>query len=136
VWAALVSGFGGMRDHAQRLSLDPRLPDPWESLTFRITWRGSRLRVRLTRDHLELRVEDGRETVPVLVRGDEHVVGSDPVVVPLADQGPRIHGVLPKIPRTGGRRADGSRITAGVPDPIPFEEMEHLEPAVPDAVAD
>jgi alpha,alpha-trehalose phosphorylase len=134
VWAALVSGFGGMRDHAQRLSLDPRLPDHWEALTFRITWRGSRLRVRLTCDHLELRVEDGREEVPVLVRGDEHLVGASPVVVPLADQGPRIDGLLPKKPRTGGRRADGSRITAGVPDPIPLDEMEHGEVAAPDAI--
>jgi alpha,alpha-trehalose phosphorylase len=128
VWAALVCGFGGMRDHGGRLSLDPRLPDHWESLTFRLTWRGSRLRVRLTRDHLEMRVEDGRTAVPVTVRGEELLVAADPVVVPLADQGPRIDGLLPKKPQTGGRRADGSRITAGVPDPIPFDEMEQVEP--------
>ncbi len=136
VWAALVSGFGGMRDHGGRLSFDPRLPDHWEALTFRLCWHGSRLRVRLTREHLELRVEDGREAVTVRVRGEEHVVGADPVVVPLADQGPRIDGLLPKKPRTGGRRADGSRITAGVPDPIPFEDLEQGDLVAPDTVDD
>ncbi len=133
VWASLVSGFGGMRDHGGRLTFDPRLPDDWTALTFRIRWRDSRLRVRLTPEHLELRVEDGREPVPVevVVRGDRVMVGGDPVLVPLDGQGPRIDGLIPKKPQTGGRRADGSRITAGVPDPIPFEEMEHAGAAVP-----
>ena len=48
VWCALVNGFGGMRDHDGRLSFDPRLPDGWESLTFRVTWRGTRVRATLT----------------------------------------------------------------------------------------
>ncbi|MGH2721582.1 MAG: HAD-IA family hydrolase, partial [Actinomycetota bacterium] len=34
VWSALVSGFGGMRDHAGELSFDPRLPADWPSLSF------------------------------------------------------------------------------------------------------
>ncbi len=134
VWAALVSGFGGMRDHGGRLRFDPRLPDRWEALTFRVSWHGSRLRVRLTRQHLELRVEQGEREVPVLVRGKELVVGGDPVVVTLDGHGPRIAGLLAKKPRTGGRRADGSRITAGVPDPIPFDEIEQPDAVVPDVV--
>jgi alpha,alpha-trehalose phosphorylase len=135
VWAALVSGFGGMRDHGGRLSLDPRLPDPWDSLTYRLCWRGSRVRVRLTREHLELRVEDGHDSVSVWVRGEEHLVGGDPVVVRLHDQGPRIDGHLPKKPQTGGRRADGSRITAGVPDPIPFESLEEPDVLLTEATS-
>jgi alpha,alpha-trehalose phosphorylase len=124
VWAALVSGFGGMRDHGGRLQFDPRLPDHWNSLVFHISWHGNRVRVHLTHECLELRVEDGQEVVPVRVRGEEHWVGPDPVTVHLDGQGPRIDGLIPKKPHTGGRRADGSRITAGVPDPIPFEELE------------
>ena len=46
VWSALVSGFGGFRDlGAGQWCLDPRLPDEWESLTFRITLHGTRVRV-------------------------------------------------------------------------------------------
>jgi alpha,alpha-trehalose phosphorylase len=138
VWAALVSGFGGMRDHGGCLAFDPRLPDDWDALTYRLTWRGNRMRVRLTREHLELRVEEGGERISVLVRGRRHLVGDEPVVVALDGQGPRIDGFLGKTPQTGGRRADGSRITAGVPDPIPFEEIEQSEQAaqVHDAAGD
>ena len=32
VWNALVSGFGGMRDHGGELSFDPRLPASWPGL--------------------------------------------------------------------------------------------------------
>ena len=48
VWSALASGFGGFRDLGTRRcdrGLDPRLPDDWESLTFRLTLRGTRVRV-------------------------------------------------------------------------------------------
>ena len=41
VWSALVYGFGGFRDHGGRFSLDPRLPESWPSLTFRLTLRGT-----------------------------------------------------------------------------------------------
>ncbi|QKE86009.1 glycoside hydrolase family 65 protein [Arthrobacter sp. NEB 688] len=125
VWATLVGGFGGMRDHGGRLSLDPRLPAAWGSVVFRLTWRGTRVAVRLTASELVMEVEDGAGEVPVTVRGVDHVVSAGaPTVVALAHQGPRVDGLLPKRPQTGGTRADGSRITAGVPDPMPFEVAE------------
>ena len=48
VWAGLVSGFGGFRDHNGRFTFDPRLPDGWERLSFRLTIRGTRVRVGVT----------------------------------------------------------------------------------------
>ncbi|NHA68020.1 glycoside hydrolase family 65 protein [Phycicoccus flavus] len=125
VWAALVSGFGGMRDHGGVLRFDPRLPQGWRSLVFRLTWRGTRVRVRLTEREVELVAEAGEEAVPVEIRGSRHTVTPEaPVVVPLDGHGLRIDGLLGPRPKTGGIRADGTRITAGVPDPIPFEELE------------
>ena len=127
VWSALVNGFGGMRDYGGELSFDPRLPATWPSLTFRICWRGTRMLVELTQDRLRLSVVEGDGEVPVTVRGTAYVVAPDqPVVVPLPDQGARIDGLLGDRPVTGGTRADGSRITAGVPEPIqPPEEADH-----------
>ncbi len=126
VWAALVSGFGGMRDHGGRLSFDPRLPDDWSDLTFRLTWRGTRIRITVEEDRLTVVVEAGEGEVAFDVRGSAHVVHpGEPLVVALDGQGPRVDGTLGDAPQTGGTRADGSRITSGVPDPMPVEAFVH-----------
>ena len=128
VWSALVFGFGGMRDHGGVLSFDPRLPVGWPSLSFRVRWRGTRMRVTLTQDRLGVQVEElGTEPhVTVWVRGAEHDVSVDhPVEVALDDQGPRVDGTLGDTPMVDGRRSDGTWITAGVPDPtLPAAERE------------
>ncbi|WP_136519522.1 glycoside hydrolase family 65 protein [Cellulomonas telluris] len=114
VWSALVCGFGGMRHHDGVLTFDPRLPASWDALGFRLAVRGSRLRVRLRRDALELALEDG-PPLTVQVRGAPVEVGDEPVVVPLTDQGPRIEGVPDPKARLGTRRPDGTVVTASVP---------------------
>ena len=48
VWSGLVSGFGGMRDYRGDISFDPRVPNEWGSLTFRLTVRGTHVRVHCT----------------------------------------------------------------------------------------
>lgn len=127
VWSALVFGFGGMRNHGGTLTFDPRLPTDWPELRFRICWHGTRLEVHLTRDQISFTVVDGTGAVPFLVRGKPYVAAPDePVVVELPDQGPRIDGLIGDHPVVGGTRADGSTITAGVPEPIHHPEgIEH-----------
>ena len=130
VWCALVNGFGGMRDHEGQLSFDPRLPADWRSLTYRLTWRGTRLVVDLTPTRLRLRSVEGEQPVPVSVAGIRHVVEPGCTLeVPLDGHGPQIPGLLPKRPPTGGTRTDGSRITAGVPTAIPLPEVTDPPPA-------
>ncbi|MEH3034371.1 MAG: glycoside hydrolase family 65 protein [Aeromicrobium erythreum] len=115
VWSALACGFGGFRDHgAGQWELDPRLPEGWESLTFRLLLRGTRVRVTVRPDEVALEIEDGDGHLPFDVRGDEVVVRpGEPVVVALKDQGPRLGGEPPSP--IGARRADGSTISAIVP---------------------
>jgi alpha,alpha-trehalose phosphorylase len=120
-----------MRDHGGRLRFDPRLPDGWDSLTYRITWRGTRMKVTLTASELRLEVEQGELPVPIEVRSESHAVYPDePVVVALDGHGPRRSGTLGNRPQTGGTRSDGSRITAGVPDPMPAADTDLLDPTV------
>ncbi|WP_370039317.1 glycoside hydrolase family 65 protein [Nocardioides sp.] len=134
VWSALVCGFGGMRDRGGRLTFDPRLPDAFDQLTFSLVWRGSRVRVRLAEDAMTFTVVAGTGGVPVTVRGSEHVVHADePLVVPLGEggaAGTRLARPLDEHPQLGGTRADGSKITAGVPEPIPMADDEP-DPAGP-----
>ncbi len=115
VWSALVYGFAGMRDHGDILSFDPRLPESWTALTFRITIRGTRMRVTLRSDSLDLAIEAG-SALTVAVRGEQVMVTSEnPATVPLDGQGPRIDGEPDASALRGGLRADGTRITASVP---------------------
>ncbi|HLY33971.1 MAG TPA: glycosyl hydrolase family 65 protein [Jatrophihabitantaceae bacterium] len=93
-WIALVAGFGGMRDHGDRLSFHPQLPDHWRSLTFRVRWREALLRVRVTRDGVtyeltgddvdELELVDCGE--PVVVRRGQPLTRSFCPVEPLTDR--------------------------------------------------
>ncbi|WP_246142498.1 glycoside hydrolase family 65 protein [Nocardioides rubriscoriae] len=115
VWSALVAGFGGFRAHDQGTwYLDPRLPDGWDHLTFRLTLRGTRVRVTVREDELDLEVEDGTGELTFDVRGTATTVApGSPATVALDGHGPRIDGE-PKNP-VGTRRADGTVITATVP---------------------
>jgi alpha,alpha-trehalose phosphorylase len=114
-WSALAYGFGGMRDYEGLLTFDPRLPDGWEALTFRVTWHGSRLRVTVTGDGLELVAETG-DGVEVGVRGERvKVAPGEPVHIALDGHGPVRRGTPGQRALSGHRREDGTLITARVP---------------------
>ena len=55
-WLVAVAGFGGMRDHHDALTFAPRLPASLTRLSFRLVYRGRRLRVTVAgaRAHYEL----------------------------------------------------------------------------------
>ncbi|WP_134322397.1 glycoside hydrolase family 65 protein [Cumulibacter soli] len=114
VWSALVFGFAGMRDYDGALSFDPRLPAQWPRMRFVLTVRGSRLEVTLQQRAIEF-VSTGE--VEVTVRGTPHrVLPGVPRSVELQDQGERIAGVIGSEPLIGGRRQDGTLMTASVPE--------------------
>ena len=115
VWTALVAGFGGMRDHYGELSFDPRLPEAWPSLSYTLHWRGTELKVRITRDAMTVDAAGGGP-VSFSVRGASVTVepgGS--VTVPLDGQGPRLSG-RPTLSDIGeSLREDGTLLSASVP---------------------
>ncbi len=64
-WLAVVAGFGGMRDHGPRLEFAPRLPTRLAGVSFRLRYRGRKLRVGVTH----------REATYELVEGEPLEVG-------------------------------------------------------------
>ncbi|MFV0406918.1 MAG: glycoside hydrolase family 65 protein [Propioniciclava sp.] len=89
VWGTLVFGFAGLREVDGHLAFDPRLPEAWEGLTFPLSVRGSRFRVRLANDAITFTLTDGGP-VHVAVRGRRVTIGEQPVRVPLDGQGLRL----------------------------------------------
>lgn len=59
VWSALVCGFGGFRDASGIFRIDPRLPEQWRCLTFRLTLQDSRIKVTVERNNARLMLEAG-----------------------------------------------------------------------------
>jgi alpha,alpha-trehalose phosphorylase len=60
-WLVAVAGFGGMRDHGKTLEFAPRLPAKLTRLTFRLIYRGRRLRVTVGRTDARYELLDGEE---------------------------------------------------------------------------
>jgi alpha,alpha-trehalose phosphorylase len=130
IWSALVYGFGGMRDWRGRYSFDPRLPEDWERLEFRITLRGSRIRTEVRRDSITFTVEEG-EGADLWVRDEAVAVRPGaPAVVPLDGQGPRLTGVPSTSDLEGSRREDGSIIVASLPTVATDYQDEDEAPAL------
>jgi trehalose/maltose hydrolase-like predicted phosphorylase len=61
-WAALVVGFGGLRDEGGVLRLTPRLPDAINRLCFNVRWRGLKLKVDLTPTEATYSLRDGADS--------------------------------------------------------------------------
>jgi len=130
VWNALVCGYGGFRDQGGRFAFDPRLPDGWDTLTFRLTLLGTRVRVTLEPDAMWFTIEEGEE-VAVEVRGVPVTITRDlPVRVPLAGQGPRLHGAPAVRDVAGARQDDGTVLTASIPT-LSVGHEPVAEPALP-----
>lgn len=55
LWQALVVGFGGIRPSGDALVVDPRMPGAWGAVRIPVRFRGSRVRVRVEEDRLEVR---------------------------------------------------------------------------------
>jgi trehalose/maltose hydrolase-like predicted phosphorylase len=54
LWQAFVFGFAGVRPRANRLTVDPWLPESWSALDVGVRFHGARVRVRATADELEV----------------------------------------------------------------------------------
>ena len=80
-WIALVSGFGGMRAGGGRLRFAPCLPSRITRLSFRLRYRGSRLRVSATPEATTYRLMDG-PPITLQHHGEEFELGAEEVTRP------------------------------------------------------
>jgi alpha,alpha-trehalose phosphorylase len=91
-WLALVAGFGGLRDFDGRVRFQPRLPDAWTRLRFRVAVRGQVVEVDMTPAATTYRLLEGRGIMVGHFDEDLRLTPGTPVrraVVPEADELPR-----------------------------------------------
>jgi alpha,alpha-trehalose phosphorylase len=73
-WIALVAGFGGMRAGGGILAFSPRLPGGISELTFRLRYRGRKLRVSVNAERAKYELLDG-DPLSVTHHGKEFKLG-------------------------------------------------------------
>ncbi len=80
-WMAAVFGFGGVDLVGETLFVNPKLPEHWKSLSFRIIIRDMKLEFMITQDNVTIRVE-GASDVPLkaIVCGQMHELMSGAVL--------------------------------------------------------
>jgi trehalose/maltose hydrolase-like predicted phosphorylase len=71
VWQALAFGFAGLRSQNGALRVHPQLPAAWEELEIRLRFRGTRARLRVGHEHIEI---DADGTLPVAFPERQRVV--------------------------------------------------------------
>ncbi|WP_205697426.1 glycoside hydrolase family 65 protein [Conexibacter sp. SYSU D00693] len=81
---SVTNGLGGFRDGDGIPRFRPRLPDPVRRVAFRLTIRGTRLRVELVPGEARYVVEDG-EPLTIEHDGERFEVGADVVARPLPE---------------------------------------------------
>jgi len=73
VWMAVVMGFGGLDLTGDILSVDPKPPETWRSLSFRVCWKGRTVAFRIADGAVEGRLVEG-ETLSVRIAGAERTL--------------------------------------------------------------
>jgi maltose phosphorylase len=66
-WMSVVKGFGGMRVKNGQMHINPFLPDKWKSYSFRLEFRNSVIKIRISADGVETILESG-EPMEVVVK--------------------------------------------------------------------
>ncbi len=67
-WMSIVEGFGGMRIKNGQLHFTPRIPQQWESYSFKINFRNQILKISVGRENTVLSLE-GTQPLTVFVNG-------------------------------------------------------------------
>ncbi|NKG22775.1 beta-phosphoglucomutase family hydrolase [Paeniglutamicibacter terrestris] len=125
VWAALVYGFGGLRDDTGEWLFDPRLPVGWDGLEFSLRREGASVHFVLTADVFTASLRQGDLEITFWVRGVPYTLSPEhpQCSIALEDQGPVLQGE-PSIEAVyAAQREDGSPLTSSIKKLTRDEEL-------------
>jgi alpha,alpha-trehalose phosphorylase len=85
-WLNIVCGFGGLCIADDHIQFAPNLPQSWESLTFKCTYRGELLQVKATHDAVTAQVLEGARGIPVAFYGEKTTIGAEPKFIAVPEE--------------------------------------------------
>ncbi|MBV8956137.1 MAG: glycoside hydrolase family 65 protein, partial [Solirubrobacterales bacterium] len=116
VWITAVHGFGGMRDHGDKLAFTPRLPSALPRLAFHLCYRGRRLMVEIT----------PRQARYVLLEGDPLELDHHGDTLTVARDQPVTRGIAHMAPRPRPAQPPGRAPAKRGARPTPITEARLL----------
>jgi alpha,alpha-trehalose phosphorylase len=120
-WLVAVAGFGGLRDHGDVLAFAPRLPAPLSRLSFRLLYRGRRLRVEISSSSARYALLAG-EPLDLLHHGERVTLVPDSPQSRPCPTLPEPPPVSPPPGRAAGRRGVGADASGAQMPPAPPRE--------------
>lgn len=66
-WMSVIKGFGGMRVADGKLHFNPFIPEQWKSYSFRLEFRGRVIKVKVSKEGVETKLESG-EAMDIVVK--------------------------------------------------------------------
>lgn len=82
-WSAIVQGFAGVTVREERLHIEPYVPAQWQGYSFRITFRGCKLKVRVAKDQVAIEQLSGEPLAVYLGEQECRLQMERVVTVPL-----------------------------------------------------
>lgn len=70
-WGAIIQGFAGVKVRNERLQLNPYLPKMWSGYSFKINFRGRKLKVRITETSIIVEQLSG-DSLNIVIYGHEY----------------------------------------------------------------
>ncbi|MEM4247790.1 MAG: glycosyl hydrolase family 65 protein, partial [Candidatus Nanoarchaeia archaeon] len=75
-WMSVINGFAGMRDYPDGLHFSPRIPEKWNSYSFKIAWKGRIILVSVSQKESVFKLISG-ETCKIKILGKEYTLHKD-----------------------------------------------------------
>lgn len=97
-WTATIAGLAGVRECNHMLAFAPRLPKPLQRIEFALTYRGCRLRVKLTPTEARYQLHAGDDLKIAHWGRSIRLNGPEPVVVTIPPAAP-----VPTVDQPAGR---------------------------------
>lgn len=105
IWQAVALGFAGIDLMGDALSLDPKLPGQWRSLTFCVRWQGRSVAIRIAGNTAQATMNEG-DPLDVRIAGVTYtLIAGTPLEVGLN-------------PARFGRNAYSTMLSAGINNPL------------------
>ena len=84
-WLSLIYGFGGLEQERGTLNFDPKLPDQWTNLTFKLKFKHRLLAVRVTQTSLTLTLLSGTDLSVFFRHQPQRLTINQPLVISLIE---------------------------------------------------